>query len=106
MGKRGNGEGSIYRRKDGSWCAQYIVYTAKGRKRKTLYGQTRQEVAAKLTKALSDRADGLTFDAGSLTLGDYLDQWLADSVRDAVRYTSHVRYEGLVRNHIKPRSEE
>jgi hypothetical protein len=38
--KRGNGEGSIHRRKDGSWCAQYTVYTAEGRKRKTLYGKT------------------------------------------------------------------
>ena len=43
--KRGNGAGSIHRRKDGGWCAQYTVYTAKGRKRKTLYGKTRGEVA-------------------------------------------------------------
>ncbi|HVF01110.1 MAG TPA: hypothetical protein VNA27_07195 [Rubrobacteraceae bacterium] len=33
--KRGNGEGTIHRRKDGSWCTQYTVYTAEGRKRKT-----------------------------------------------------------------------
>jgi hypothetical protein len=42
MTKRGNGEGSITRRKTGGWCAQYTVYTAEGRKRKTLYGKTRQ----------------------------------------------------------------
>ena len=53
--KRGNGEGSIHRRKGGGWCAQYTVYTAKGRKRKTLYGKTRQEMATKLAKALSDQ---------------------------------------------------
>jgi integrase len=46
--KRGNGEGSISRRKNGGWIGQYTVYTAEGRKRKTLYGKTRQEVAAKL----------------------------------------------------------
>jgi integrase len=34
MGKRGNGEGSISRRKKGGWMAQYVLYTAKGRKRK------------------------------------------------------------------------
>jgi hypothetical protein len=63
MGKRGNGEGSISRRKNGGWTAQYVVYTAEGRKkRKTLYSKTRQEVAAKLAKALSDREDGLVFD--------------------------------------------
>ena len=48
MGKRGNGEGSIWRRKSGGWCAQYTVYTSEGRKRRTLYDKTRQEVAAKL----------------------------------------------------------
>ena len=52
--KRGNGEGTIHRRKGGGWCAQYTVYMAQGCKRKTLYGKTRAEVAAKLAKALSD----------------------------------------------------
>jgi integrase len=47
MGKRGNGEGSITRRNNGGWMAQYTVHTAKGRKRRTLYGKTRQEVAAR-----------------------------------------------------------
>ena len=31
MGKRGNGEGSISRRKNGGWMAQYVVHTAEGR---------------------------------------------------------------------------
>jgi integrase len=53
MGKRGNGEGSISRRKSGGWCAQYVVFTSEGRKRRTLYGKTRAEVAAKLSKALT-----------------------------------------------------
>jgi hypothetical protein len=80
MGKRGNGEGSIWRRKGGGWCAQYAVYTSEGRKRRTLYGKTRQEVAAKLSKALADREGGLTFDSGSLTVGEYLARWLSHSV--------------------------
>jgi hypothetical protein len=42
--KRGNGERTIHRRKDGGWCAQYTVYTAEGRKRKSLYGKPRAEV--------------------------------------------------------------
>src|SRR5215218_6306892 len=102
MGKRGNGEGTIYRRKDGKWATQYTVYTAEGRKRKTLYGKTRQEVAAKLTKAMSDRDGGLHFDAGSLTLGEYLDTWLMASVKDTVRLTTYQGYERICRLHIKP----
>ena len=101
--KRGNGEGTTpYRRKNGLWCAQYTVYTAGGRKRRTLYGKTRQEVATKLAKALSDRESGLTFDADNLALNDYLDQWLSDSVRGTVRQRTWERYEQIVRVHIKP----
>jgi hypothetical protein len=43
---------------------QFTVHTAEGRNRKTLYGRTRAEVAAKLAKALVDRECGLLFDAG------------------------------------------
>ena len=102
MGKRGNGEGSITRRKNGGWCAQYTVYTAQGRKRKTLYGKTRQEVAAKLSKALADREGGLTFDTGTITVGEYLDKWLSDSVRGTVRISTLERHEGIIRTHLSP----
>ena len=100
--KRGNGEGSIHRRKGGGWCAQYTVYTANGRKRKTHYGKTRQEVAAKLAKVLSAREGSLAFDARNLMLGEYLDLWLRDSVKDTVRLTTYQGYERIVRLHIKP----
>jgi integrase len=100
--KRGNGEGSITKRKGGGWCAQYTVYTPKGRKRKTLYGKTRQEVATKLAKALSDQQGGLSFDAKNLLLGQYMSLWLADSVKDTVRLTTYQGYERIVRLHIKP----
>ena len=102
MGKRGNGEGSITRRKGGGWCAQYVVYTSEGRKRRTLYGKTRAEVAAKLSKALVDREGGLVFDAGNLTVGEYLDRWLSHSVRDTVRQKTYERYESIVRVHLVP----
>jgi integrase len=102
MGKRGNGEGTIYRRKDGKWSTQYTVYTTEGRKRKTLYSKTRSEVAAKLAKALSDREGGLAFDTADVTLGPYLDRWLSDSVQGSVQETSYRRYEELARLHIKP----
>jgi integrase len=60
--KRGNGEGSITKRRDGRWMARYTVHTVKGPKRKHIYGRTRQEVAEKLSKAVSDRVGGLVFD--------------------------------------------
>lgn len=102
MGKRGNGEGTISRRKNGGWMAQYYVHTAEGRKRKTIYGKTRQEVAKKLAKALSDREGGLIFDAEGLKLREYLARWLEDSVKDTVRNTTYERYEQIARTHIIP----
>jgi integrase len=54
------------------------------------------------TIATADRDGGLVFDAGKITLDEYLDRWLSTSVRDTVRRSTYVRYEGLVRNHIKP----
>lgn len=102
MGKRGNGEGSISRRKGGGWMAQYVVYTTAGRKRRTVYGKTRAEVAAKLTKAVSDREDGLVFDDEGLTTEEYLGRWLKDSVRDTVRPSTYERNQTLVRLHIVP----
>ncbi len=100
--KRGNGEGSISRRKGGGWMAQYAVHTAEGRKRRTLYGRTRAEVAAKLAKALSSREDGLVFDAGTMTVGEYLERWLRDSVAGNVRPRTLSNYRLQARRHIIP----
>jgi len=99
--KRGNGEGSISRRKDGRYWGRYTVHTANGPKQKAVYGRTRAEAAEKLTKAMSDRGGGLVFDVGNLSLGDYLDRWLSD-IRDTVRQRTWERYEQIVRVHLKP----
>jgi integrase len=100
--KRGNGEGSIYQRKDGRWVGQYTVHTAKGSKYCYIYGKTRKGVAEKLAKAMADRDGGLIFDAGKITVAEYLDRWLADSVRGTVRVSTYERHEGIIRVHIKP----
>ncbi len=102
MARRGNGEGSICRRKDGRWMGRYTVYTEGGPKQRAVYGRTRAEVAEKLTKAMSDRDGGLVFDVGSLTVGEYLERWLANSVRDTVRQRTYEGYEHMVKRHISP----
>jgi integrase len=89
MPKRGNGEGSIYpyKNKTGKvigYRGSYWVHTAEDPKRRYVSGKRREDVRDKLAKALSNRADGFVFDAGSLTLAEYLDRWLKD-VKDTVR---------------------
>jgi integrase len=101
--KRGNGEGGITRhKKSGLFMARYTVQTVAGPKRKTLYGKTRSEVAAKLSKALADREGGLTYDAGKQTVEEYLARWLSNSVRDTVRQRTYERYESIARVHLVP----
>ena len=97
MSKRGNAEGSIYRRKDGRWVA---AYTSKDGKRKALYGKTRQEVGRKLTLALKAREDGLPAPSDRILLGKFLDEWLK-ICKPTVRYSTWRRYEQLMRTHVK-----
>src|SRR5215203_1343282 len=101
-GRRGNNEGSIYRRKDGYWVGQYGIQTAEGTKTRYIYGKTRADVAEKLTRALADRNGGLTYDAGKMTVGEYIERWIEDSVKDTVRQRTYERYESIVRVHIMP----
>src|SRR5215213_6874065 len=102
VGRRGNGEGSISRRKDGRWEAKYTAHTADGPKRRALYGKTRKEAADKLAKALADRASGYTFDTENMTVGEYLDRWLKDTDQGSVRTSTYERHEQIIRLHIKP----
>lgn len=106
MPKRGNGEGSIYPHKNKAgkvigYRGSYWIHTTDGPKRRYISGKKREDVRDKLAKALSDRVEGLVFDAGVLTVGEYLDRWLAD-VRDTVRTSTHEGYEYAVGPHIKP----
>ncbi len=93
--KRGNNEGSIYEHvrkgKKVGYRGAYTIHTAEGVKRRYVSGKTREEVRRKLAKAMTDRDGGLIFDAGALTVGEYLDRWLKD-VKDTVRQSTHERY--------------
>src|SRR5918997_4751229 len=103
MGRRGNGEGGITRhKKSGLYMARYTVQAATGPKRKTIYGRTRREVDEKLTKAKADRNGGLVFDAGALTLAEYMERWLNESARNRLRPKTYKDYAGLIRVHIAP----
>src|SRR3712207_1609668 len=82
--------------------ARYTIETPTGTKRRTIYADTRKEAAAKLAKALSNRADGIVVDDKNLTVGDYLDRWLSDCVRGTIRESTYSRDKYLVTNHVKP----
>ncbi len=106
MGKRGNGEGSIYEHKrDGKkvgYRGSYTVYTAVGAKRRYVSGKTREEVRPKLAKAIAGRDSGLVVDDKNMTVGEYLDTWISDCVRGTVRESTFSRDKYLIANHIRP----
>jgi len=106
VAKKGNGEGSIYPHKRNGkrvgYRGAYTVYTASGPKRRYVTGKTREEARQKLTKAMADRDGGLVFEDKGLTVEDYIERWLKDSVRDTVRQSTYETYEYMTYPHIVP----
>lgn len=98
MGKRGDGEGSIYQRQDGRWVGS--VTLPDGR-RKAVYGATRQGVAAKLVPVLKAKADNAPLPSERHTVAVFLDGWLAGA-RGTVKPRTWARYETLLRLHAEP----
>jgi hypothetical protein len=77
--RRIKGSGSIYVRKDGRIVGQYEV----DGKQRYIYGTSKQDVAAKLTKAIADRDSGVLYDSLPLVLPHTLpesDRYLPDYV--------------------------
>ena len=99
--RRGHGEGSIYQAKsDGRWVAALILPNGK---RKYLYAKTRKEVADKLKAAMKDLDAGVDLGAGRLTVAQYLDKWLAASVKPSVKVKTYEGYESIARVRVVPR---
>ena len=101
--RRVNGEGSIYRRKDGRWVAATYARTNEGtEKRVCLYGGTRAEVREKLTALMRDLDRGATVPTHNPTVEEYLRHWLADVVRPNRAPKTYQGYELAVRRHVEP----
>jgi len=101
---RGNGEGCISQRKDGTWCAVVTVgWKENGKpKQKFFYGKTREEVNQKLIKTLSEIQQGTFVEPAKITVGKWLDTWLKEYARPHIRPSTWQNYEMVIRVHINP----
>jgi integrase len=93
---------SIYKRSDGRWTAVVDLGWEGGkRRRKSLYGATRREVANKLADALRAHRDGHTLPNERMTFAGFLDSWLI-AVRPTIQPATWQRYEQYARLHSIP----
>ena len=95
--KRGNNEGSIHRRKNGTWRAQV---TLQGQ-RLSHTAKTRRECQDWLKQMLNQIDNGLTYKGTLITYQEYLSDWLV-SIEPTLRPTTHYHYSQIVRDHIVP----
>lgn len=103
--KKANGEGTIFQRPNGLWAAQITIGrdpTTGKLKRMSYSGKTRKEVQEKVTKALADMQQGVFVEPTKLTVGEWLDIWLAEYKKPCLRPLVWESYEVIVRVHLKP----
>jgi integrase len=102
--RRGRGEGGVFQRGDGQWVGSVSLgYNENGkRRRKTVYGATKQEVIDKLDRLRGDARAGNLPDAGKLTVGQLLDRWL-QSNKPKMGVRTYEEREKTVANHVRPR---
>ena len=74
-----------------------------GGKRRSFYGKTRREAQDKLRAALRDIDAGLDLSADRQTVAQFLDKWLAASVKPSVKVRTYEGYESIVRVRVAPR---
>ena len=73
MARRANGEGSVFRRKDGTWPAELSYRNDYGTlRRKTVYGRTQAEVRVKLRDARERIESGAPVKDASVTVTGWL----------------------------------
>jgi integrase len=102
--RRGRGEGSIYQRADGLWVGSVSLgYKPNGKRdRRTVYGDTKQEVQQKLRLVQASYYLGELKEPSTMTVAAWLTCWLDSTVKPRCSPTTYERREQVVRLHLTP----
>jgi integrase len=95
--KRSQGEGSVYKRKDGLWVAQVTIQG----KHVSKYFKMQSEARIWLQSTRTQIQDGLTLAGAQTFLKDFLEHWLK-SYASSVRPNTIRSYAGVIQYHILP----
>ena len=102
MSKKGNGEGSIYKDKQGRWRGQVQLPSSDGKvHRKYFYGKTRKEVADKVAELMRQIKCETYIEPNKVTLYEWLCEWLITYCKPELRMTTYANYEIYVHRHIR-----
>ena len=95
--RRANGEGTIYRRKDGRWCAQVL---SQG-KRVTFYAKKQRECRDWIKSTLATIDRGGSYESMRMTVEEYLERWLI-TTKTSIRVKTYRQHAQVVNQHIIP----
>jgi integrase len=95
---RKNGEGTLFKRKDGRYQASFVPENGK---RKYVYGKTSDEALSKLRALQEEDRKGTLRIGPRQKLGDYLVQWLESTQKPPMsRPGTYVSYRSIMKKHL------
>lgn len=96
--RRSPGEGTIYKRPNGTWCAQLRIG---GGRRLTHYAKTQNECRRWLHEVTGQLDTGLVVESNRVRLEEYLTKWL-EIAQPSLRASTWQQYRHIVETHIVP----
>jgi len=101
MSKRSNGEGSIYKRKDGRWCGAIYKQVGEKQVRSYVYGKTQREVKEKMKEALLKKDTPSSSKESDPTLADWMKDYLSMYKKPSLKATTYGTYMMFYEKHVQ-----
>lgn len=100
--RRANGEGSIYKRKDGTFEAKILTGWKEDGKPQYKYfrGKSQADVLAKWENAKGSVRTGTYVEPNRILFKDWLNTWLEVTMKNHIKDTTYFQYKNLITNHI------
>lgn len=102
--RRPAGDGLVRKRSDGRWEGRIVVgHKADGSPIfRSVFAKTQGELLKKLHSRMEEYRDVELTEESGMTLGQWLDKWLADYMTLTVRESTLNSYKNITEHHIKP----